>query len=144
MEALRRLYRKHGFLDTWLVMDSTEVPSTTAIYTHFGGLRQVYKLLGSTGPPGATYGLSDDELLARLRRLLARRGRVSEEVINRSKGLPNSDAYRRRFGSLSRAYELIGYRLKPKSHQALVAKTRSLTNEQTLDALRPLLASMAA
>ena len=139
LEALRQLYCKYGFLDTWLVIDSKEVPSTTAIHKHFGGLRQVYKLIGSKGPPGATYGLSDDELLARLRRLLRKRGRLTEEIINQSNGLPHSDAYRRRFGSLPQAYRLIGYKAKPNSHQALLAKTRSLTDDQALEALRKLL-----
>jgi DNA invertase Pin-like site-specific DNA recombinase len=139
LESLRRLYRKHGFLDTWLVIDSKEVPSPSTIHKHFGGLRQVYKLLGSKTPPGATYGLSDDELLRRLRRLLRKRGRLTEEIIDEGRGLPHSETYRKRFGSLSRAYRLVGYKVDPKSHQALLAKTRSLTDEQLLEALRKLL-----
>jgi hypothetical protein len=40
---------------------------------------------------------------------------------------------------LQRAYRLAGYKVKAKTHQALLAKTRSLTNEQLLEALRKLL-----
>jgi DNA invertase Pin-like site-specific DNA recombinase len=138
LEALRRLYHKHGFLDTWLVIDSKEVPSITSIHKHLGGLKRAYKLIGSKGPPGATYGLSDDELLARLRRLLRKRGRLTEQIINQSEGIPHSEAYRRRFGSVARAYRLIGYKGRPKSHQARWAKTISLTDEQVLEALRKL------
>jgi hypothetical protein len=139
LEALRQLYRRHGFLDTRLVIDHKEVPSTTTIHKHFGGLRQVYKLIGSKGPLGATYGLCDDELLIRLRRLLRNRGRLTEEIIDRSNGVPRSETYRRRFGSLPRAYRLAGYNAEAKSHQALLAKTRSLTDDQLLVALRKLL-----
>jgi DNA invertase Pin-like site-specific DNA recombinase len=138
LEALRRLYRKHGFLDSWLVLDSSDVPSIATIRKYLGGLRQVYKLIGSKGPPGSTYGLPDDELLARLRRLLRKRGRLTEEIIDQSNGIPGSGTYRRRFGSLSQAYRLVGYKVNPKSHQGSLAKTNTLTDEQVLEALRRL------
>jgi hypothetical protein len=139
LEALRRLYRKHGFLDTWLVMDSGDVPSVNTIQKYFGGLKQVYKLIGSKGPPGSTYGLSDCELLARLRRLLRRRGHLTEAIIDQSNGVPGSCTYRRRFGSLSKAYRMVGYKVDPKSHQGSLARTNTLTDEQVLEALRKLL-----
>jgi DNA invertase Pin-like site-specific DNA recombinase len=139
LEALRQLYRKHGFLDTWLVIDTPEVPSMTTIRKYFGGLGQVHKLLGSKGRPGATYyGRSDDELLKRLRRLLRLRGRVTAEIIKRSRGMPHPGTYRRRFGSLQRAYKLIGYKPGSKSRQAVMARTVSLTDEEALEALRRL------
>jgi DNA invertase Pin-like site-specific DNA recombinase len=139
LEALRRLQRKYGFLDTWLVIDSPDVPSISTIHKHFGGLRQVYKLLGSKGPPDATYNLSDDELLTRLRRVLRTQGRLTEDIIKEANGVPHADTYRRRFGSLSQAYRLVGYRERSKSHQALLAKTLSLTDREILEALRRLL-----
>jgi hypothetical protein len=54
--------------------------------------------------------LTDEELLTRLRLLLAERGAVSGLVIDERPGMPSSSAYRSRFGSLLRAYELVGYR----------------------------------
>ena len=54
--------------------------------------------------------LSDDEMLAALQALLAREGSLSGIVIDESEGLPSSSAFRSRFGSLLRAYQLIGYR----------------------------------
>ncbi|HVW30402.1 MAG TPA: recombinase family protein [Polyangiaceae bacterium] len=53
--------------------------------------------------------LSNDDLLARLRGLLTTRGAISGIVIDETEGMPSSAAYRHRFGSLVRAYELIGY-----------------------------------
>lgn len=54
-------------------------------------------------------GMSDEEMLKRLRVLLHRRGRLSRDVINETEGVPGSTAYLARFGSLSKAYRLIGY-----------------------------------
>lgn len=53
--------------------------------------------------------LSNDELLQKLRELLNRHGRISGILIDESDDAPSSAAYRHRFGSLVRAYSLIGY-----------------------------------
>lgn len=55
------------------------------------------------------WGVSDEEMLKRLRVLLHRRGRLSRDVINEAEGIPRSTAYLTRFGSLRNAYRLIGY-----------------------------------
>jgi hypothetical protein len=52
---------------------------------------------------------SNEELLAQLRTLFEREGRLSGLVIDESEGMPSSSVYRSRFGSLVRAYALIGY-----------------------------------
>lgn len=53
--------------------------------------------------------ISDDELLERLRDLADRQGRLSGLIIDEAEGMPSSSAYRHRFGSLARAYQLISY-----------------------------------
>jgi hypothetical protein len=53
--------------------------------------------------------LSDDEMLAMLQDLYSRHGRLSSVIIDRSRDLPASLTYRQRFGSLGRAYRLVGY-----------------------------------
>jgi DNA invertase Pin-like site-specific DNA recombinase len=53
---------------------------------------------------------SDEELLAQLHDLAERVGRLSGLIIDETEGMPSSAAYRHRFGSLVRAYELIAYR----------------------------------
>lgn len=60
------------------------------------------------------WGVSDEEMLKRLRVLLHRRGRLSRDVINETQGIPSSVAYLTRFGSLRAAYRLIGYTPKRK------------------------------
>lgn len=57
-----------------------------------------------------TFRLSETEMLDRLRALLARQGYLSGLVIDECEDMPSSGAFRHRFGSLVRAYSLIGYR----------------------------------
>ncbi|WP_066793470.1 recombinase family protein [Sphingomonas soli] len=52
---------------------------------------------------------SDEELLELLRHLLASRGELSGMIIDEIDTMPSTAAYRSRFGSLLRAYQLIGY-----------------------------------
>jgi DNA invertase Pin-like site-specific DNA recombinase len=56
-----------------------------------------------------TFNKSDEELLDALRTLLASKGRLSRRVIRDSAEVPSPSTYLYRFGSLQRAYELIGY-----------------------------------
>lgn len=53
--------------------------------------------------------LSDGELLDGLRRLFEMQGELSGLIIDETDHLPSSSAYRHRFGSLLRAYRLVGY-----------------------------------
>jgi hypothetical protein len=56
-----------------------------------------------------TINQSDEELLDRLRALLASQGRLSPRLIKNSVDVPSISTYVHRFGGLRRAYELIGY-----------------------------------
>jgi DNA invertase Pin-like site-specific DNA recombinase len=52
---------------------------------------------------------SDEEMLGKLRSLHERQGWLSGIVIDEQEDMPSSGAYQTRFGSLIRAYQLIGY-----------------------------------
>jgi DNA invertase Pin-like site-specific DNA recombinase len=52
---------------------------------------------------------SDEEMLAALRSLLDLYGYLSGVIIDEAQGLPSSSAYQGRFGSLLRAYQLVGF-----------------------------------
>jgi DNA invertase Pin-like site-specific DNA recombinase len=52
---------------------------------------------------------SDEELLDKLRQLLAHTGTLSGVLIDEAESMPSSSAYRSRFKNLLRAYQLIGY-----------------------------------
>jgi DNA invertase Pin-like site-specific DNA recombinase len=51
----------------------------------------------------------DDQMLLRLRVLLHRKRKLSTGIINSAAGVPSSAAYIKHFGSLRKAYALIGY-----------------------------------
>ena len=53
--------------------------------------------------------LTDEDLLARLRCLLERCGKLSGILIDEAEDMPSSSIYMSRFGGLHRAYELIGW-----------------------------------
>jgi DNA invertase Pin-like site-specific DNA recombinase len=53
--------------------------------------------------------LSNEEMLETLQRLLQNRGYLSGLIIDETDRLPSSSAYQNRFGSLLRAYELVGF-----------------------------------
>lgn len=58
---------------------------------------------------GRDRSYSDEEMLELLRRLLEAKGRLSAILIDEAEGMPPSWAYSRRFKSLLRAYQLVGY-----------------------------------
>jgi DNA invertase Pin-like site-specific DNA recombinase len=67
---------------------------------------------------------SDERLLERLRKLWAREGSLSAKLLNRARGFPNDKMYSRRFGSLLKTYQRIGYKPRPvvlKAREHLVA-----------------------
>jgi DNA invertase Pin-like site-specific DNA recombinase len=78
---------------------------------------------------------TNEQLLDSLRRLLEREGRLSQKLISQTKGVPSHQAYRTRFGSLRKAFELIGYRGRNSSvsitetRRKLAAMKRALVEE---------------
>lgn len=52
---------------------------------------------------------TDDQLLETLRKLLQTTGRLSGLIIDEAEDLPSSAVFRHRFGSLVRAYQLVGF-----------------------------------
>ncbi len=55
---------------------------------------------------------TDQEILDRLETLYRRKGRLSMRIMAAAKDVPDWTVYARRFGSLSKAYKKIGYKLK--------------------------------
>lgn len=63
-----------------------------------------------------------EAMLAKLRLLLARRGKVSAHLIDAEPGMPCTAVYIRIFGSLANAYKLIGYALPEEFAHSEVSK----------------------
>jgi hypothetical protein len=86
---------------------------------------------------GRSRHYSDDEMLERLRRVFQRNGHLSSDIIDQSRGIQSAGAYEKRFGSLTHAYQLIGYTQKPlKKRRIRLHRTPRLSDEQMLDKLR--------
>jgi hypothetical protein len=108
--------KKRGNL-TEIIIDTTRGMPSSQTYRHrFGSLSEAYRLVGfkpransQRGKSGATRRASEEEILASLRELLRHRGRLNCGIIAKSKCVPSVRTYYRRFGSLPRAYELVGY-----------------------------------
>jgi DNA invertase Pin-like site-specific DNA recombinase len=85
-------------------------------------------------------GLSQEQKLAPLRRLLRKHGTLSMKLINRSTGTPSASSYVRWFGSLGNAYVLVGFtarahRRDGQPRRSVAKATRQLSNDQLLEML---------
>ncbi len=85
--------------DMWVRADKAFIPivETSYFYSVQGIIRE------------RSRKFSDGDMLDRLKALHERQGWLSGILINESEDMPSSSAYAQRFGSLIRAYELIGY-----------------------------------
>jgi hypothetical protein len=54
---------------------------------------------------------TDNEILNRLKRLLKAKGRLSERLILKARGMPSTSTMHEHFGSFRQIYELVGYDL---------------------------------
>jgi hypothetical protein len=68
--------------------------------------------------------LTDTEMLDQLTSLLGKKGALSGLIIDEVEDMPSSSAYRSRFGSLVRAYQLVGY--DPRRDYRYVETNRAL------------------
>jgi hypothetical protein len=117
LEPLRRLLRKHGYLDSHLIAKSAGVPSTSSYIRWFGSLSRAYELVGfaagarhhALNPRALRCRYSDARLLELLRQVLINQGFLNYAVVDQTPDVPSSTTYRSRFGSLRRAFQLIGY-----------------------------------
>jgi len=121
VDALKSLLEKNGYLSRDMVAAAANIPCPNTYGRRFGSLTRAFRLAGLTedrqrrpnrpqrSHDAITRALSDQELLGVLRKLFEASGVLSEAVINQAKGVPCVETYRRRFGSLMQAYQLIGY-----------------------------------
>jgi DNA invertase Pin-like site-specific DNA recombinase len=77
---------------------------------------------------------SNEELLDRLKHLLARYGTLSGILIDEADEMPSSSVYRQRFGTLVRAYTLIGF--TPFRDFSFVETNRALRQHHTQQVLK--------
>ena len=147
LQLLKGLYGATGFLTRAMINQAKDMPSAGTYVRRFGSIEQAYELIGlpwifpnrpPRRPHRSTVSLSDEQLLDALRVLLRRRGFLSQKIINETLRVPAVATYHRRFGSLSQAYDLIGYTASFRAARTQSETTRSLSNDQLLEKLRQL------
>lgn len=62
-------------------------------------------------PKKADFWWSDDEMLKRVRRLLKAKGRLSETLLMKARGMPSTTTLHKHFGTYRQLYEKVGYHL---------------------------------
>lgn len=118
LAKLKALLHERGHLSQAIMDEAAAIPSRTAYIERFGSIKRVYELIGFKPDPWGSSsprprGLSDDEMLDVLRKLVRENGAVTETMIDQRRDIPSYRAYNARFGGLRRAYRLIGYTPKP-------------------------------
>jgi DNA invertase Pin-like site-specific DNA recombinase len=145
LRRLKELFDRHGYLTRALIDDALWLPSSDAYFRRFGGLKTAFELIGAPyrfgkgcTKSGRPRNLSNDEMLDVLKQLWKERGHLTEEIMRTNLMTPHASAYFTRFGSLRRAYELIGF-MPPRERPTPPRITRGTSNEVILASLRDLL-----
>jgi hypothetical protein len=82
--------------------------------------------------------LTDRQMLDGLTRVFKRHGTLNADIINSAREIPNAHRFVRRFGSMNRAYELVGYEPSARqtaSSRSLQANRRRKSASHTVEAL---------
>lgn len=108
LRDLRALWAEKGTLGIKLLKQAKIRPSRWTLQHHFGSIGRAYELIGYDWKAHARLN-TDDQILEQLRKLLAKHGRLSKKIIDSSPGSLNSEQVHRRYGSLDKAYALVGF-----------------------------------
>jgi hypothetical protein len=127
LEELRSVLKRRGRLSENILLSDPEGRSGRVYERRFGSLSRAFELIGYERTPAQkrmlekvqrvrphlyrTYqgAYAAEQLLEKLAGLFSERGYLTARLIDETPGVPNSGTYRDYFGSLSRAYELVGY-----------------------------------
>lgn len=127
LDELRACWRRNGRLSENVLQKDPQARSGRIYDRRFGSLTRAFELIGYERTAEQQRMLekllrdrphrrrtprqtcTSEFLLAKLRALLTARGRLSCMIIDGTPDMPNSGTYRKRFGSLGRAYALVGY-----------------------------------
>ena len=108
LQELRSLLAAHGKLSNELIDQTDGMASARTYGYRFRGFRRACELIGYDWKNSQRK--SSDEMLQHLHSLLATNGRLSVPIIDAAPRLISSHKIKWRFGSIRKAYELIGYK----------------------------------
>jgi DNA invertase Pin-like site-specific DNA recombinase len=128
LDALGRIYERHGRITGALIDADPWLPCSGKFYRTFGGSPGLYRAIGAPlprKPSRKRVRLSTAETLKRLRRLYERCGYLSAELINTDPTLPGSATIGRQFGQLHHAYFRVGFvPFSPSAFNSAVGRAR--------------------
>lgn len=75
--------------------------------------QQTYDRAQACRPTNADRWWSDDQMLKKVRRLLKTKGRLSETLLKKSRGMPSTTTLHNHFGKYRQLYERVGYQVEP-------------------------------
>ena len=113
--GLARLLKQKGRLSQVLIDVCPRIPSASTYANRFGSLQAAYEKVGYRSDNMVArkrryFGhLSDAKLLAGLRDILQREGRITAALIKSDPRIPGIKYYERRFGTLRNVYNLAGF-----------------------------------
>lgn len=134
LALLRGAHAKHGYVSARVIQGETDLPHVSRYRYRFGSLTRAYALAGLPEDQGdqmrlahlrAHGALSNEELLAGLRRLWERDGFVCRRTVDADPSLPNHDTYYYRFGSWLKSLELAGLPAELGAYLSTAARRRS-------------------
>lgn len=140
LDELRGILAEHGRLDMRLIQATPGVHSIHVIRRRFGSLTSAYARAGhelsfrqraarevleanASGRP-LRHTMSDEALIAGLRGLLGREGRLTTHLIDEDPKLPSATTCLERLGPAERLYEAVGYTPSPRQRHIIQARRR--------------------
>jgi hypothetical protein len=112
LDSLRRLMNERGALSRRIIDTTDGMPSAATYCYRFGNLTKAYELVDFKPirkQRMTTRAMTNAQMLQCLRRLREDRGYLTERLIDATSYMPCSKSFKNRFGSIRRAYKLIGY-----------------------------------
>jgi hypothetical protein len=120
LDMLRRLAGDRGYLSRSVIDSTPGIPHSGTYVLRFGSMARVYELIGYVPADHkkprrkdrqrTCRKYSERDMLKSLRRLRRQYGRLTTAIIVKAEDGPCYTTLRKHFGSLNRAFELIGHK----------------------------------
>lgn len=131
LQDLRDILKTRGSLSTAIVDETPGIASSATYKQHFGSMSVAFRCAGYVKPFFTTHAggaWTREEVLAELKRLHQVKGHLSCEMIEEAQNLPSYNSVRKKLGSMSEIYALIG--VTPKTHGEIVKEAMARMGEK--------------
>ncbi len=133
---LQRLLDRHGTLNRQMVRSLGRFPPNSYV-ARFGSLQAAFRQVGferRVRDAQHVEALGPDEMIARVRRLLAETGYLSAALLNKRGDVSSAGCLRQAFGSLDAVYTAVGFTTDRSEQLRLAWQRRADRDKQTVQA----------